>query len=145
MKTITYDAFNWFRIEKFAPIWIKAITYNKTIQTLEGIITATKGDILCKGIEGELWAQKKEDLDRCYKPTGKVEDGWEEYKPDDSSNCQLWAAELLQEVEIDTRFGKLKGKIGDFVLKETASDSEIPLRYWIVNQKIFEKTYRKLY
>jgi hypothetical protein len=143
LKSITFNNLSWFVTEKTETILAKEITGSKTIQTLEGPIQALIGDYLCKGIKDEQWAIKKEDLKRCYKPTGKSEGDWKEYEPD-SSNCHLWAAELIEEVKIDTQFGKLKGCKGDFILKETEKDSEIPLRYWIVNNEIFKKTYKKL-
>ena len=134
---------NWFGVKKTASILVREINKEVVIQTLEGSIKAAGGDYLCKGIENEQWAISKEVLERCYKPTGKSEGDWKEYKPD-SSNCKLWAAELMEDTKVDTRHGKLKGRKGDFILKETNSGFEIPVRYWIVNREIFIKTYRRL-
>ena len=145
MQIYTLQNYNpdWIAVEKVSPVYVRLISRKSTIQTLEGPIRANKGDYLCRGINNEQWAISKEDLQRRYKPAGIIEDGWEKYLPD-SSNCRIWAAELTVEAEIETPFGRLKGQMGDFVLKEISQDSETPLSYWIVNQHIFRKTYRKL-
>lgn len=134
---------SWYQVKKITSIFARELKKEVVIQTHEGPIQALKGDFLCKGINNEQWAIKKEDLVRCYKPTGKTDGEWQEYEPD-SSHCKLWAAELVETVEPDTQFGKLKGQKGDFILKETSPDSEVTLRYWIVNRQIFNKTYQKL-
>lgn len=125
---------------KDASVWIKPIISLQKVKTLEGLISPTKGDFLCKGIEGEQWTIKKEDLQRRYKPTGKVDGEWMEYQPNPDA-CELWARELEEITEIKTTFGKLSGCKGDYLIKETVPGNIEPLSYWIIKRRIFIKSY----
>jgi hypothetical protein len=96
--------------------------------------------MICKGADGEQWAIRKSDFDKNYIGINKVEGDWEEFKPS-PDHCCLWAAQLINPVEVNTDFGKLAGNKGDYVIKATKEGSELPERYWIVNGNLFEKIY----
>ena len=125
---------------KDASVWIKPILSFHKVKTLEGLISSEKGDFLCKGIEEEQWVIKKEDLLRRYKPTGTIDGEWMEYQPNPDA-CELWARELEEKTEIETTFGILSGRKGDYLLKETVTGNVEPLSYWIIKRSIFLKTY----
>lgn len=133
---------NWERVEKNPSykIFAKPARKLQMIETLEGDISVSVGDIICRGIKKEIWAQKKEDFVRCYEVTGNSDGEWLEYKPK-PGDYWLWAARVSEEIDVQTSFGILHGNAGDYVIKETESGSELPLRYWIIKQNIFSEVY----
>jgi len=133
---------NWARVEKKPgyTIFAKPARKSHMIKTLEGAISVGVGDIICRGIKEEIWAQNKGDFERCYAATGNSDREWLEYKPK-PGNYWLWAAQVTEEVEVQTSFGILLGNAGDYVIKETEAGSELPLRYWIIKQNIFSEVY----
>jgi len=130
----------WIKAVKIAPVWVNTVEENMIIETLEGKIKAHKGDILCKGIMGELWAQKREHLDKYYNPTNIIDpEGWARYDPAEQYTVLVY--QLDSEFTIESSFGKLKGKSGDWIIKD---ENEEPVRYWIVQRMIFERSYKIL-
>jgi len=47
----------WFHAKKIGPVFALQVSEDREIQTLEGKEVARAGDMLCRGIAGELWPQ----------------------------------------------------------------------------------------
>jgi hypothetical protein len=124
---------------KSVGLWAHKIGKKKTIKTLEGPVTASKGDWHCVGAGKEHWPQKHESLHAKYDPTrkrkminGKVHN-WFEPKKDQES---VHAVEMNKKFKVHTSWGKLHGNKGEYLVKKkTGNDA------WIVKRGLFHSTY----
>lgn len=80
---------SWFHARKTRPIWVKIVENDQTVQTLEGEVQIAAGDLLCRGVGGELWPQKPAAVAKKYSPTDDVDaDGWRKHIPQpDAEGC----------------------------------------------------------
>lgn len=56
----------WFHAKKTRPIWAQEIKEAQKVTTLEGEETVEPGHYLCRGEAGDIWPQKKADLEKKY-------------------------------------------------------------------------------
>ncbi|NJL70410.1 MAG: hypothetical protein HC888_01770 [Candidatus Competibacteraceae bacterium] len=140
-----------FSARKTAAIWttksfeaaIKAglVTMDMMVDTKEGPQKIKDGDVLCKGdVDGELWPQPENRVREKYEQVderirgGPSTPNWEKWKP---------KGKPIEAVQVkDTEFyaGDMKGKKGDYLLR----DPENPSDLWIIDQDIFSKTYSRV-
>jgi hypothetical protein len=70
VDAILWDGGNWDEIEKFSPYGIlydyPAHRQSLSIKTLEGEMTANKGDMIVKGIQGEIYPVKPDIFNATY-------------------------------------------------------------------------------
>jgi len=131
----------WMHVHKTAGMWGKELTSNQKIKTLEGEEHAKAGQILCKGIAGELWPQEKAQVERKYVKT-KVTDGeWTKYSPR-RDLPGFWATPVKGDFQVQTQWGVMKGKDKDYLLKNfNDGNKEYPTDIWVVDRKLFNKSY----
>ena len=146
--------FNWFKkankkegfkkYYKFAPVLSMSvedsvkneITSGKTVDTLEGTQKIKKGDVICKGVDGELWTMSKKRLEDKFDGPGDCLCGkdWKMWTPKKEKTVVL--------AEKQTEKGKIKTfeyKKGDYILKDVDNEDDV----WVTDGKIFNKTYKK--
>lgn len=135
----------WFHAKKTRPIWAQEITVAKTVTTLEGEETVEPGHFLCRGEAGDIWPQKKEDLEKKYVATEEESpDGWRKYLPRPDA-AGVMAAAVDHPFVVHAKWGKLKGKAGDFLIKNFADKgTDFPADVWLVDQKLFGETYERV-
>jgi len=134
----------WFKAKKTGFLWAKKLTAKQEIQTLEGTVTAEPGAMLCRGVAGELWPQQEERLLARYQPTKMTDGDWVKYIPKPNQPPVL-AARVRTEFLVNTSFGVLHGKAGDYLLKNLADEhNEYPDDLWVVDKKLFNKTYSRV-
>ena len=123
---------------------MKEINEATQVKTLEGEETVQPGDFLCKGEAGDIWPQKKAELEKKYAVTGEVsDDGWRKYRPRLDAVGVL-AAEVNHPFVVHAKWGVLQGKAGDFLIKNYADkETSYPADVWLVDQKLFEQTYER--
>eukprot|EP01097_Dermamoeba_algensis_P004778 TRINITY_DN3073_c0_g1_i1.p1 TRINITY_DN3073_c0_g1~~TRINITY_DN3073_c0_g1_i1.p1 ORF type:complete len:170 (-),score=16.26 TRINITY_DN3073_c0_g1_i1:115-624(-) len=133
---------------KSKPIFCKKLEKNCVIQTLEGTEEISAGDWVCKGLKGELWSQKEEELFRKYKRTKVIDQaGWIKFIPDPSNKGFFAVSVRNQEgFTVHTARGDYQeGKKGDFVLKNFQDQAvEFPADVWIVNKEIYKRTFTRV-
>ena len=72
----------WFHAIKSKGIRAGKLDSDQSIQTLEGVLSASAGDWLCQGMAGEPWPQKEDKLFKTYDSvSGPDADGWIEFAP----------------------------------------------------------------
>lgn len=132
----------WFRAYKTKCLWAKEIDSEQTIETLEGSVSASVGDYLCRGDANEVWPQKASSLFTKYEATTETDsEGWQEFSPKPDA-AGVMAAEIEHSFKVNASWGELAGKPGDYLVKnETERDVEYPEDVWIVSKSIFEGTY----
>jgi hypothetical protein len=133
----------WFHARKTHPIWVKAVERDQTVQTLEGKVQVAAGDLLCRGVGGELWPQKPAAVAKKYSPAEEVDaEGWRKHVPQPDVEGVM-AAQVDHPFAVMASWGRLKGKAGDFVVKNFRDrDTELPDDVWIVDQGLFHETYQ---
>jgi len=133
---------SWFHAKKTRPIWAKMLQRAQTVETLEGRETAGAGDYLCRGESGEVWPQRAKSLEAKYTPTDTVDgDGWRKYQPRPDAEGVL-AAKVEHPFSLEAKWGLLKGKAGDYVVKSYRDkDTDYPDDVWIVDRDLFLATY----
>jgi hypothetical protein len=133
----------WFHAKKTRPIWAQEIKEAKKVKTLEGEETVEPGHFLCKGEAGDIWPQKKADLEKKYVATEEETDGWRKYLPRPDAEGVM-AAEVGHPFVVYAKWGELKGKAGDFLIKNYADKAvDHPADVWLVDQKLFGQTYER--
>ena len=80
-KPVQIEAFR-FMIDTYTPEWFTALVANGTItthahggceiETLEGVMKASKGDYIIRGIAGEVYPCKPDIFNLTYEPVGLV-------------------------------------------------------------------------
>jgi len=155
----------WFHAKKIGPVFALQVSQDREIQTLEGREVARAGDMLCRGIAGELWPQtvrtslhlchaisllilfflsKEERLLSKYKPTNTLDGEWRKYIPRPDLPG-VFAARVRADFEVQTSYGSMHGKAGDYLLKDFGDQyNEYPDNVWVVDKKLFNKTYIKV-
>jgi len=136
------EAGNWARAKKTRPIWARLVEQDQMVLTLEGTEAVKAGDYLCRGEIGEVWPQTAASLERKYTPTDDVdESGWRRFVPSPDAEGVM-AAQVEHAFTVHASWGVLKGKAGDFIVKNF-SDKEVdhPTDVWIVDQQLFHATY----
>ena len=125
----------WFHARKTRPIWVKTVEHDQTVQTLEGEVQMAAGDLLCRGVGGELWPQKPAAVTKKYSPTDDVDAaGWRKHVPQPDAEGVM-AAQVNHPFAVMTSWGRLAGKAGDFVVKNFRDrETELPDDVWIVDQ-----------
>jgi hypothetical protein len=133
----------WFHAMKVKPLWALKVSEARTIKTIEGNEEVSAGDFICKGEDGDVWPQSAESLLKKYLASEEVnEDGWRKYTPKPDADGVM-AVRIDHRFEVTTSWGNLTGKPGDFLLKNFADkDTDFPEDVWIVDQNIFDSTYR---
>lgn len=135
----------WFRAKKVRPIWAKLVDTDQTVATLEGREQVKAGDFLCRGEIGEVWPQSADKLTSRYAATEEIDtEGWRKYMPHTNA-AGVMAAQIDHAFTVHTERGDLKGKPGDYLLRNfTDRDVESPSDLWIVDQKLFDVTYGRV-
>jgi hypothetical protein len=133
----------WLRARKTRSIRARCAVTAEMLQTLEGPVHVHAGEYVCRGEQGELWAQSEEALHRRYAATGEFDSGgWREYRPLPDSGGVL-AIRLDRPFSVVLDRGVLRGKAGDYLLQDFAEVAgQDPRDLWIVDASIFAATYR---
>jgi hypothetical protein len=133
----------WVHVKKVGPIFAKKLTEDTTINTLEGTERAKAGDMLCRGVIGELWPQKEERLLRNYRPTEVYDGEWRKYVPD-HTQPGFFSVQVNHDFTVETPYGTMHGNKGDYLLKNFADkDEPYPAEVWVVAKRLFHRTYAK--
>jgi hypothetical protein len=132
----------WFRAKKTRPIWARRVDVPQQVRTPEGREEAPAGSYLCRGESGDVWPQAAERLFATYLPTGDVTaDGWRQFAPRPDGHG-VWAARVDHPFEVLSAWGRLRGKPGDYLVKDFAGgDAPYPTDVWIVDAHLFAETY----
>jgi hypothetical protein len=132
----------WFHAKKTRPIRARQVTEPQQIQTLEGTEEVPAGAYLCRGEAGDLWPQSAERLQEKYQATDEVDaEGWRRYVPH-PDNQGVLAARVEHPFTVETSWGTLHGKPGDYLGKNFEDrDVAHPSDVWIVDRNLFEATY----
>lgn len=135
---------HWFNAKKQARVLARKATSVEIVESLEGPVKATKGDYVCRGIQGELWVQSEENLNRRYNRSDKTDGDWQVFLPKDEGSI-VAAVQLDKEFQVKTKWGTLTGKPGDYLLRSAEEErSENPSELWIVAETLFDVTYRRV-
>lgn len=136
------SAAKWFHAKKTRPIWARRLEEPQSVQTLEGKEEVPAGHFLCKGEAGDIWPQTEQTLNKRYVATDEVSpDGWRKYAPHPDAEGVM-ATPIDHSFTVQTRWGEMTGKPGDFLLKNFQDrDNPDPTDVWIVDQKLFAQTY----
>ena len=125
------------KARKTTSVWAKRLGQAQKIETMEGWTIAAQGDYLCRGVSDEVWAQEEEKLLQKYVASGVVdEEGWEHFKPNPNAP-KVQAAQVVRAFQVESRYGTLHGKAGDYLIRSTTDASDV----WVVDRSIFEQTY----
>lgn len=125
--------------KKTKSVWAKRLEVNKRVHSLEGTYVADQGEYLCRGIQGEDWAQTYEKLSEKYTASGIIKDGWERFDPKPNAPA-VEATAVDFPFKVCVRWGELKGKPGDYVVRDCSDHTDV----WIVDKAIFEASYEFL-
>lgn len=138
------SAGHWFHVKKTKPIWVQEVKEARKVKTLEGEETVEPGHFLCRGEAGDIWPQKKADLEKKYVSTDEEADGWRKYLPRPDAEGVL-ATEVDHPFVVYATWGELKGKAGDFLIKNYADkEADYPTDVWLVDRTLFEQTYEQV-
>ncbi len=132
----------WFRAKKTGPVWVRVAETRESVQTLEGIEHVDAGGCICRGEAGDLWPQSAETLASRYGATDDVDAaGWRKYIPRTHAPGVM-AASMPDAFVVQSRWGALRGKAGDYLVKNYADrDVPYPDDVWVVDQALFGHTY----
>ena len=135
---------SWRHVRKTKPIWVRRLERAEAIETMEGRVQAAAGDFLCRGAAGELWPQDARSLTDRYTATHEVDAaGWRKYEPQPDAEGAL-AAPVAHPFTVVATWGRLTGKVGDYLLKSYADSATLyPADVWVVDQGLFRATYEK--
>jgi hypothetical protein len=122
---------------KTKPLWARRVETAQQIESLEGIQQLKAGDYLCRGIQGEYWPQAHKKLLETYNASGEHDtDGFERFDPKPDGKW-VQATTIDQPFRVVAKWGELKGKAGDYIVRSIEDTSDI----WIVDRAIFEASY----
>jgi hypothetical protein len=135
----------WFHAKKTRPIRAKQLTKAQIVQTLEGTEEVPAGSYLCRGEAGDIWPQKEAELLKRYQPTGEADaEGWQPFAPRPDAQGVM-AIQFDHPFTVQTSWGKLSGKAGDYLVKNFADrNAKSPADVWIVDQALFAATYERV-
>lgn len=139
-----HQAGSWFHARKTREIWVRRLEREETISTIEGPLLAKAGDFVCRGVGGELWPQKAQDVERKYLSTDATDGPWRKYVPRPDGEGIL-AARLEHAFTVEATWGRLSGKAGDYLAKNFR-DREVryPADVWVVDRALFDATYERV-
>ena len=122
------DAFE--TAKKPIPLEFRVAEEDETIQTKEGRVEASVGDVIMTGTEGEQWPIPREKFKQTY---DVLEPGKAAKK-----NIPVFAKELLEpfHVKVSWSDALLQGEAGDYLVQYGVGD------YGVVGREIFRKTYK---
>ena len=132
----------WFHARKTRPVWARKLDVAQTVKTLEGDEQVAAGHYLCKGEAGDIWPQTEETLLKRYQATDEFySDGWRMYQPHPDAQGVM-ATPIDHPFEVQATWGILRGKAGDFLVKNYESrETTYPADVWIVDRTLFGETY----
>ncbi len=123
---------------KTTPLWARRLASSQSVKTREGIVEASPGDYLCRGVHEEYWPQKISKLLERYRSTGQFDEhGFEKFMP----RLDLPPAHAVQvdhAFGVDTNWGVLHGKPCDYLVRSGTDPQDL----WIVDRAIFEESYQ---
>lgn len=115
---------------------IPFVSEDDMVETLEGPQEIKDGDLLCKGIIGELWPQ----------PENKVKTKFTKDEYQGNRSIDPWTSwtpkgKIIEAIQLkeDKKVNNMNGKIGDYMLRDPENQDD----KWIVQKDIFEKSYKK--
>ncbi len=116
------------------------------IKSLEGITIGKKGDWHCIGAGGEHWVQSENSLLSKYDHSGEhvtiKGKKWHRFEPKPNQPPVI-ASQIPHEFEVESSYGRLKGKAGDYLLMKSQDKyNRNPKNVWLVDKKIFHSTYK---
>lgn len=111
------------------PVKYSFATKKMTIETLEGPVVCSKGDVIMTGVAGERWPIPRDKFNATY---DIVDESTATKK-----YIEVSAVKLIEEARVRVPWSKdlLTGNIGDYVV-QYGVDS-----YGVVNNQVFEQTY----
>lgn len=135
----------WFHARKTRPICARRLEHEQTVKTLEGDEVVPAGTFLCRGEAGDIWPQSAERLAAKYEATDEIDrDGWRKYVPH-SDNQGVMAAQMSQPFVVQAKWGKLRGKPGDYLVKNYEDLGVAhPEDVWVVDQQLFDARYERV-
>ena len=135
----------WFRAQKIGPVWVRVAETRGSVQTLEGIEHVDAGSCICRGEAGDLWPQSAETLASRYVSTDDMDAaGWRKHIPR-ANTAGVMAASMPDAFVVQSRWGALRGKPGDYLIKNHADrDVPYPDDVWVVDQTLFGRTYERV-
>jgi len=135
----------WFRAKKTRPIWALQLDVPQRVRTLEGDEEVPAGTYLCRGEAGDVWPQTAEKLLSRYVAVNEPKtDGWQKYNPHPDA-AGVWAAKVEHPFEVQAAWGLLRGKPGDYLIKDfTPGNEPYPTDVWVVDAKLFTATYERI-
>lgn len=71
VNNTAFDNHEGFRkYRKIVDVEAVQMSYDFVVDSLEGLMQGYAGDYLCRGIDGEYWAVRREIFERTYVPVG---------------------------------------------------------------------------
>jgi len=118
-------------MKKAIPVQFKVANQDMMIQTLEGPVSAKKGDYIMTGVKGENWPIDAQKFKQTY---DIIEPNVATKKP-----IKVYAKEMTRpfQVKVSWSDSLLSGGGGDFLVQYGHKD------YGIVEKEVFSKTYEK--
>ena len=115
--------------KKPIPLGFRFAETDETIETKEGPVTATAGDAIMTGTEGEQWPIPREKFEQTY---DVLDDSTASKK-----NIPVYAKEMAEPFQVKVSWSSdlLQGESGDFLVQYGPGD------YGVVGREIFRKTY----
>ena len=116
--------------KKPIPLGFRFAETDETIETKEGPVTATAGDAIMTGTEGEQWPIPREKFEQTY---DVLDDSTASKK-----NIPVYAKEMAEQFQVKVSWSSdlLQGEPGDFLVQYGPGD------YGVVGREIFRKTYK---
>ncbi len=112
------------------PLGFRIAQEDEVIQTKEGPVSASAGDAIMTGTEGENWPI----------PGGKFEQTYDIIEPGTAAkkDIPVFAKEMSEEFKVKVSWSDdlLQGESGDFLVQYGVGD------YGVVGREIFRKTYK---
>ncbi len=133
----------WVHAKKTRPIWARQVDAAQTVRTLEGEEQVAAGHFLCRGEAGDIWPQTEDTLLKRYTATDEVTiDGWRKYHPHPDAQGVM-ATPIDHPFEVHATCGTLRGKAGDYLLKNSQDrETPYPADVWVVDRALFGETYQ---
>lgn len=146
---------NWRQYIKVGGVWgskLEAKTYVKSLENKTGDIVGKKGEYILMGEEKERWFMKAEDFKKKYKlregknqnidQDNKIYDWYDavEVKP-------IAAIRMHKPFQVihERSTEPLYGKPGDYIAMYAEDlGNPDPKDVWIISEKVFNKTYKKV-
>lgn len=147
---------NWKKYEKTGGVWafrLESKTYIKSLENKTGKITGKQGDWLLMNEQSkERWFMSNKDFKKKFKNSGS-----DDTHIDEDKRVYKWYERIPGSAVLAMPMYKpfqvihersdepLQGKTGDYIVKNFKDiNNPDPKDVWIVDKKIFEKTYKEL-